>query len=95
MKGNKKDKHEGIGRVAESVSGTPKIDTDYDATDRAIAEQAYHRSPFVLVIDDTETAGLQRRKNVGEDAEVRAARAARTEQGDFGARQEVGSSQTQ
>ena len=47
-----------LGRVAQSVSGSPEIDTDYEATDRGIAEQAYRRSHLGLVIDDTEAAGL-------------------------------------
>jgi hypothetical protein len=47
-----------LGCVAQSVSGSPEIDTDYDGTDRGIAEQAYRRSHLALVIDDTESAGL-------------------------------------
>src|SRR5271165_2198145 len=47
-----------LGRVAQSVSGSPEIDTDYEASDRGIAEQAYRRSHLGLVIDDTEAAGL-------------------------------------
>lgn len=48
-----------LARVAQSVSGSPEIDTDYEATDRGIAEQAYRRSHLALVIDDTEAAGLR------------------------------------
>ena len=47
-----------LAQVAQSVSGSPEIDTDYEATDRGIAEQAYRRSHLGLVIDDTEAAGL-------------------------------------
>jgi hypothetical protein len=47
-----------LGQVAQSVSGSPEIETDYEATDRGIAEQAYRRSHLGLVIDDTEAAGL-------------------------------------
>ena len=47
-----------LGRVCQSVGGSPTIETDYEATDRGIAEHAYRRNNLVLVIDDTESAGL-------------------------------------
>ena len=47
-----------VGRVGQSVGGSPTIETDYEATDRGIAEHAYRRNNLVLVIDDTESAGL-------------------------------------
>jgi ABC-type oligopeptide transport system ATPase subunit len=47
-----------LGRVAQSSAGSPTIETDYEATDRGIAEHAYRRNNLVLVIDDTESANL-------------------------------------
>jgi hypothetical protein len=47
-----------LGRVGQSVGGSPTIETDYEATDRGIAEHAYRRKNLVIVIDDTESAGL-------------------------------------
>jgi hypothetical protein len=44
--------------VAQSVFGSPEIDTDYEASDRGIAEHAYRRNNLALVIDDTESLAL-------------------------------------
>jgi hypothetical protein len=44
-------------RVCQSVFGSPDIETDFDATDRGIAEQAHARDNLALVIDDSESAG--------------------------------------
>jgi Domain of unknown function (DUF927) len=47
-----------LAKVAQSVFGSPEIDTDYEASDRGLAESAYHRNNLALVIDDTESSGL-------------------------------------
>ena len=47
-----------LGLVAQSVFGSPAIETDYEATDRGITEHAYRRNNLALIIDDTESAGL-------------------------------------
>jgi hypothetical protein len=46
-----------LGLVANSVFGPPDIETDYEVTDRGIAEQAYQRNNLGVVIDDTENLG--------------------------------------
>lgn len=47
-----------LARVAQSVFGSPDIETDYEASDRGVAERAYQRNNLALIIDDTESAGL-------------------------------------
>jgi hypothetical protein len=47
-----------LAKAAQSVFGSPEIDTDYEASDRGLAESAYHRNNLALVIDDTESSGL-------------------------------------
>ena len=47
-----------LGLVAQSVFGSPAIETDYEATDRRITEHAYRRNNLALIVDDTESAGL-------------------------------------
>ena len=81
-----------LGRVGQSVVGSPTIETDYEATDRGIAEHAYRRNNLVLVIDDTESAGTHQRGDSREDAQVCPPRAARSLQGDFDEGLEVGPS---
>src|SRR5271165_5229142 len=47
-----------LAKVAQSVFGSPEIDSDYEASDRGVAERAYQRNNLALIIDDTESAGL-------------------------------------
>jgi Domain of unknown function (DUF927) len=47
-----------LARVAQSVFGSPAIETDFEATDRGITEHAYQRNNLALIVDDTESAGL-------------------------------------
>jgi Domain of unknown function (DUF927) len=47
-----------LARVAQSVFGSPDIDTDYEASDRGVSERAYQRNNLALIIDDTESSGL-------------------------------------
>ena len=50
-----------LAKVAQSVFGSPEIDTDYEASDRGIAEHAYRRNNLALVVDDTESLALSDR----------------------------------
>jgi hypothetical protein len=72
-----------LGLIAQSVFGEPKIDVDYEGTDRGIAERAYHRNNLTLVVDEAELAGLGRRGNREEDDEDSAPDHPRPRQGDF------------
>ena len=47
-----------LARAAEWVFGPPNIETDYEASERGIAEHAYRRNNLALVVDDTESLGL-------------------------------------
>ena len=47
-----------LASVAQSVFGSPEIDTDYEASNRGIAEHAYRRNNLASVIDDTESLAL-------------------------------------
>ena len=81
-----------VGRVGQQSVRSPTIETDYEATDRGIAEDAYRRNNLVLVIDDTESAGNRQLGDSREDAQVCPPRAARSLQGDFDEGLEVGPS---
>jgi len=47
-----------LASVARWVFGSPNIETDYEASDRGIAEHAYRHSNLALIVDDTESAGM-------------------------------------
>lgn len=47
-----------LARVAQSVFGAPDIETDYEVSDRGVAERACQRNNLALIIDDTESAEL-------------------------------------
>lgn len=47
-----------IARLAQSVFGSPEVQTDYEVTPRGVAETAYGRNDLVMVLDDTETGAL-------------------------------------
>jgi hypothetical protein len=48
-------------RVGQSVSGSPEVLMDYEATARGVAEACYVRNDLVVGLDDTETAALEDR----------------------------------
>jgi Domain of unknown function (DUF927) len=47
-----------LARLAQSVFGSPDVQTDYEVTPRGAAEAAYARNDLVLVLDDTKALAL-------------------------------------